>query len=96
MRGTRFDGEIYDFVALDRSPCTLEGSEPLRGMDPRFDGALVLLHQVVQVGGRFGIDSADRASAPVSAPSLGIGRIAVLDDSEGLRMTAGERFSAAC
>src|SRR6266581_3046880 len=40
---------VHDFVALNGSPGSVKGPEPLTRVDPPLDGAVVLLHDVVQV-----------------------------------------------
>jgi hypothetical protein len=38
------------FVALNSSPCRLEFSEALLGVDPTLDGSMILFEDVVQYG----------------------------------------------
>lgn len=45
-----FPDHVHDFVALNRPPGSVEGPEPLAGINPPFDRPVVLFHDVVQVG----------------------------------------------
>src|SRR6266581_915027 len=44
-----FPDHVHDFVALNGSLGSVEGAEPLTRVDPSLDGAVALLHDVVQV-----------------------------------------------
>src|SRR5712691_7035101 len=44
-----FPDHVHGFVALNRSPCRLEFSKALLGVDAAFDRSVILLQDIVQI-----------------------------------------------
>ena len=59
---------LDDLVTLDCSAGSVEGSKALPIADPPFHGAVVLLHDIVLVGGGATPAAPPPASAPASVP----------------------------
>src|ERR1043166_1672519 len=79
---------MHCLIPLDRPPRSVKGSETLTGIDPSFNRAVVLFHDMVQV-------RTDPTVAPATeftfllqfGHNLGIRGVAVDVDDPGARMT---------